>query len=198
MWNCPYARCCLGKWPLGTKKEMTRHEDSNPMISCLGPLVTRWGGGGSATSTHGQLQPTVKEHTQQHSSQQGLLLRGPAQGLGVTDTRRKASGHCVRPHLTHWHGDGWSAAPSPPHTYTQIPESSSVETRVKAWQARIQTLHKEIGRIQRQVWPQSNVRALFTCWEMCQVTRKHNQTERDKGMSFLPESNQTAIKKSSG
>lgn len=119
------------------KKEITRHRDSNPMISCLGPLVTRWGGGGSATSTHGQLQPTVKEHTQQHSSQQGLLLRGPAQGLDVTDTRRKASGHCVRPHLTHWHGDGRRAAPSPPHTYTQIPESSTVQTRVKARQARI-------------------------------------------------------------
>ena len=61
-----------------------------------------------------------------------------------------------------------------------------------------QTLHEELGQIQWQVWPQSNVRALFTWWEICQVTRKHNQTERDKGMSFLPEPNQTAIKKSSG
>lgn len=198
MWNCPYARCCLGKWPLGTKKRSPVMKTATPWSHASAPLSPRWGGGGSATSTNEQLQPTVKEHTQQHSSQQGLLLRGPAQGLDVTDTRRKASGHCVRPHLTHWHGDGRRAAPSPPHTYTQIPESSSVQTRVKAWQARIQTLHKEIGRIQRQVWPQSNVRALFAWWEMCQVTRKHNQTERDKGMSFLPESNQTAIKKSSG
>ncbi len=87
MSNCPYAqwRSSTWKWLSGTKRDHSTihsHEDSNPMSSCLSPLVTqREVGVQGLCHFHPRSTSTYsKEHTQQPSSQQGLLLRGQAQG----------------------------------------------------------------------------------------------------------------------
>lgn len=49
-----------------------------------------------------------------------------------------------------------------------------------------------------EFWPRGNVTARLSGRKWIRIAHKHKPTERDKGMSSLAESNQTAIKKSSG
>lgn len=89
MSNWPHARWSHStcKWPLGAKTDhatIHSHEDSDPISSYFCLLVTQRGDGGFWGLRHLHPRSTStysKEHTQQPSSQRGLLLRGPAQGL---------------------------------------------------------------------------------------------------------------------
>lgn len=129
------------------------HEDRKPTSSWPDAVVTQWGCvgvGACATFTHGALQPTVKSTLSSPPHSEASC----SAGLVVTDTRRKASGHRVRPHLTHWHGDGRRAAaiPTHTHTHTNIPESSAAQMIAQHDGPEHKLLTKRSPQLQQQVW----------------------------------------------
>lgn len=172
------------------------HDDSNPMSSFPAPLSpTRTIDGCGvwhATSTRRAHQPALK-------STLSSPLHSQASCWGVRRTTQRD-----------WHPEEgeWAQCQGRSHSLARRWQESSAHPLHSYPWVIVSWEHSMTGLIIKS--PQTD-HPLFSSkfslpvtsdactWrENNQLTSKQNQTERDKGMSFLAESNQTAIKKSSG
>lgn len=147
------------KYDQGTIRNHILMKVANPWAHALtGPLVTQWGGGGGWGLCHFHPQST-STYSKEHTQQWGPLLKGPVQSsTWLTPEGRRVGIVSGLISLTGMKMAGEQRPPLHAHTYPWVIISAD---KSEAWQARIQTLHKEITQLQQRVLPRSNVRVLL-------------------------------------